>query len=61
MLLGAAGASAQIPGSLENFGGPVAPMFEGWYDNGDGTVDLDVRQKAYTSSISIATNVAVTK
>ena len=40
VLLGAAGASAQIPGSLENFGGPLAPMFEGWYDNGDGTVTV---------------------
>ena len=33
-------ASAQPPGSLRAFGSPVAPMFEGWYRNGDGTATV---------------------
>ena len=33
-------ASAQPPGSLRAFGSPVAPMFEGWYQNPDGSYTL---------------------
>ena len=38
--LGAAGASAQIPTTLQGFGAPVYPAFEGWYGNPDGTATL---------------------
>ena len=38
--LGAAGASAQIPTTLQGFGVPVYPAFEGWYQNADGTATL---------------------
>ena len=34
LLVGAA-ASAQVPGSVRDFGAQVAPMFEGWYQNPD--------------------------
>ncbi len=37
--LGAVPASAQ-PGSLRAFGSPVVPMFEGWYENPDGTATI---------------------
>ena len=38
--LGAAGALAQIPTTLQGFGVPVYPAFEGWYRNADGTATL---------------------
>ena len=38
--LGAAGASAQIPTTLQGFGAPVYPAFEGWYRNADGAAIL---------------------
>jgi len=37
--VGVAPASAQ-PGSLQRFGSQVAPMFEGWYQNDDGTATI---------------------
>ena len=37
---GTTGAIAQAPGVIRDFGGPVAPMFEGWYPNPDGTVSI---------------------
>ena len=37
---GAVTASAQVPRTLHEFGAPVAPMLEGWYQNGDGTATL---------------------
>ncbi len=33
-------ASAQVPGVPRDFGAPVAPMFEGWYPNPDGTASI---------------------
>lgn len=39
LAIGVAPASAQ-PGSLRSFGAPVAPMFEGWYENPDGTATI---------------------
>ena len=38
--LGAVPVSAQVPNSLERFGTVVAPMFEGWYQNDDGTATV---------------------
>ena len=38
--LGPAAASAQIPTTLQGFGAPVYPAFEGWYGNADGTATL---------------------
>ncbi len=40
MAIAVGSASAQPPGSLRAFGSPVAPMFEGWYNNGDGTATV---------------------
>ena len=40
VVLSAAPAAAQVPGSLREFGAPVAPMFEGWYRNQDGTATI---------------------
>jgi hypothetical protein len=39
MLL-AASASAQIPKAIRDFGAPVYPAFEGWYENDDGTATV---------------------
>jgi hypothetical protein len=39
LAVGVAPASAQ-PGSLRAFGSQVAPMFEGWYKNDDGTATI---------------------
>ncbi len=40
-LLGATlGAAGQIPSTLQGFGVPVYPAFEGWYQNADGTATL---------------------
>ncbi len=39
LTVGVAPASAQ-PGSLRAFGSQVAPMFEGWYRNADGTATI---------------------
>lgn len=39
-VLGIGPANAQIPQTLQTFGGPVAPMFEGWYRNADGTATI---------------------
>jgi hypothetical protein len=33
-------ASAQVPDGLKEFGAPVYPAFEGWYNNPDGTATL---------------------
>ena len=33
-------ASSQVPGTVRDFGRPVAPMFEGWYRNADGTATI---------------------
>ena len=38
--LGALAASAQVPGTVQEFGRPVVPMFEGWYFNQDGTATI---------------------
>jgi len=38
--LGATTASAQVPRTLHEFGAPVAPMLEGWYQNPDGTATV---------------------
>ncbi len=32
--------SAQVPSVVREFGSPVAPMFEGWYRNPDGTATV---------------------
>ena len=39
LLVGSA-ASAQVPGAVREFGAQVAPMFEGWYQNDDGTATV---------------------
>ena len=39
-LLVSVAASAQAPGALREFGAQVAPMFEGWYQNDDGTATV---------------------
>ncbi len=33
-------ASAQVPSTIADFGGPVYPAYEGWYLNGDGTATI---------------------
>jgi len=33
-------ASAQVPATMREFGAPVVPMFEGWYQNPDGTATV---------------------
>ena len=38
--LGPTSASAQIPRTLTEFGQPVYPAYEGWYDNPDGSFTL---------------------
>ena len=38
--LGTTSASAQIPRTLTEFGQPVYPAYEGWYDNPDGSFTL---------------------
>jgi hypothetical protein len=38
--LGAIASTAQVPGTVRDFGRPVAPMFEGWYKNADGTATV---------------------
>ena len=40
VLLGVTPAAAQIPRTLHEFGAPVYPAFEGWYQNPDGTATL---------------------
>jgi len=40
VLGGATGASAQIPTTLQVFGVPVYPAFEGWYQNQAGTATI---------------------
>lgn len=40
MAIAVGSASAQPPGSLRAFGSQVAPMFEGWYRNADGTATI---------------------
>ncbi|MEO2197626.1 MAG: hypothetical protein ABGY72_16265 [bacterium] len=40
MAIAVGSASAQPPGSLRAFGAQVAPMFEGWYENADGTATV---------------------
>ena len=32
--------SSQVPETVRDFGGPVAPMLEGWYRNADGTATI---------------------
>ncbi|MEE2637800.1 MAG: hypothetical protein VYE68_11280 [Acidobacteriota bacterium] len=39
-LFGVNGASGQVPPTLRQFGAPVAPMFEGWYRNPNGTATV---------------------
>ena len=34
------GPHAQVPDTVRQFGAPVAPMFEGWYRNSDGTATI---------------------
>lgn len=38
--LGTTGASAQVPSTPTEFGGPVYPAYEGWYSNPDGSYML---------------------
>ena len=38
--VGAAWVTAQVPRTLMDFGEPVYPAFEGWYQNADGTYSL---------------------
>ena len=38
--LGVIHAEAQVPATVRQFGAPVAPMFEGWYRNMDGTATI---------------------
>lgn len=40
VVLSAATPSAQVPETVRAFGRPVAPMFEGWYRNADGTATV---------------------
>lgn len=37
---GVAPAGAQVPGTLQQFGAPVYPAYEGWYENPDGSITL---------------------
>ena len=39
-LASATQSSAQVPATVRQFGAPVAPMFEGWYRNSDGTATI---------------------
>ena len=38
--LGAGAAAGQVPGTLQEFGAPVYPAYEGWYENPDGSITL---------------------
>ena len=38
--VGAGAAGAQVPGTLQEFGAPVYPAYEGWYENPDGSIIL---------------------
>lgn len=38
--LGVGDGRAQVPDTVVDFGRPVAPMFEGWYQNADGTATI---------------------
>ena len=40
LALGAGPAAAQVPGTLQEFGAPVYPAYEGWYENPDGSITL---------------------
>ena len=40
MAVGAGVAGAQVPGTLQQFGAPVYPAYEGWYENPDGSITL---------------------
>lgn len=40
LALGAGAAGAQVPGTLQQFGAPVYPAYEGWYENADGSITL---------------------
>ena len=40
LVLGAGAAGAQVPGTLQEFGAPVYPAYEGWYESPDGTITL---------------------
>ena len=40
VILSVAIPSAQVPETVRQFGRPVAPMFEGWYRNPDGTATV---------------------
>ena len=40
LVLGAGAAGAQVPGTLQQFGAPVYPAYEGWYENPDGSITL---------------------
>ena len=40
LLVAAAPAGAQTPRTLVEFGAPVYPAYEGWYENPDGTITL---------------------
>ena len=40
LALGAGTAGAQVPGTLQEFGAPVYPAYEGWYENPDGSITL---------------------
>ena len=33
-------ATAQVPKTLQEFGAPVYPAFEGWYQNADGSATI---------------------
>lgn len=41
-VIGATSASAQTPDGLKDFGAPVYPALEGWYNNPDGTATIMV-------------------
>ena len=40
LAVGAAPAGAQVPRTLVDFGAPVFPSYEGWYENSDGSITL---------------------
>ena len=40
LVVGAGAAGAQVPGTLQEFGAPVYPAYEGWYENPDGSITL---------------------
>lgn len=40
LALGAGTAGAQVPATLQEFGAPVYPAYEGWYENPDGSITL---------------------